>query len=71
MKKTNKSWKTTLVGIIGVIFLMLSMTLVFLGKATLTEVTKYAGGIGTCLTILNSFLAKDSTATHTCDKNDK
>lgn len=61
-KYLGKSWKTTAMGILGVIMILVALGLVFTGKATLTEVTAFGGALGAILATILSFLTKDYDA---------
>lgn len=63
--KTNKSWKTNLVGYVGLASVIIAFTLVALGKATLSEIGVTLGSVSALLVTVNGFLSKDSTASHT------
>lgn len=58
-KVLGKNWKTTAIGVLGIIMILVALALVVLGKATLTEVTTFGGSIGAVLATILSFLAKD------------
>lgn len=65
LKKTNKSWKTNLLGYVGLIILLGSFTFVAVGKATFGEIAVVLGASAAFLTTIGNFLAKDATASHT------
>jgi hypothetical protein len=59
----NKSWQTTTVGAFGMLILLISMGLVYFGKATLTEVGISLAFVTTFLSSLAAMLAKDKNKT--------
>lgn len=64
MNNSHKSWKTNLVGYVGVASVLFIFALVFTEKATMTEATGALGALAAFLGIMNSFLSKDASATH-------
>ncbi len=63
--KSNKSWRTNIIAALGGAIVIIGLILVYLEKATFTEIFQAAGGIGLVLSIVSSYLAKDAKASHT------
>lgn len=57
------SWKTSLIGIIGIVFLFVGLGLVYLKLATLTELGISLALVTTFLSSMGNFFAKDSDVT--------
>ena len=55
----KKNWKTSLMGVIGILFILIALALVYFGKATLSEVATFGGSMGLILTTILGFLSKD------------
>ena len=64
MKDKSKSWRTNLIGYIGTFLIASCIVLVFLGKSSLEDVLAFIGSLGAVLSVLNSYISKDSRATH-------
>ena len=60
MKRNRKSWRTTYIGVVTMIVLMVALTLVYFGKATLTEVGTFLGFFVTAASGFLALVAKDS-----------
>lgn len=60
MKRNRKSWRTTYIGVLTIIVLMAALTLVYFGKATLTEVGTFLGFFVTAAAGFLALVAKDS-----------
>lgn len=58
-----KNWKTTLVGIIGLITLFIGLVLVYLGKVTLTDLGTFLTPVSVFLGAIVAILAKDGDVT--------
>ena len=58
-----KSWKTGLLGIIGLIYLIVGLILVGYKKFTLTEFTQSLAVVGVFLSSLMGIFSKDSDVT--------
>jgi len=63
MKVKNKSWKTTLIGVVGLTVLTGGLVLVYLKSITLTELGQSLGVIAIFLGSIASIFAKDSNVT--------
>jgi len=63
--KSNKSWRTNIIALLGVIIIFTGIILVFLGKASFTEVLTAGGGLALVLSTINGYLSKDKQASHT------
>ena len=59
----NISWRTSVVGIFGLLVLIGSGWLIFLGKATFPEVSGALGAIALFLGSIAALLAKDKKVT--------
>ena len=59
----NTSWKTTLVSLISALVLLISLALVYAGKATLTEVGASLGAISAFIATVGFAFTKDSDVT--------
>jgi len=59
----GKNWRTNLIGLIGIIFLVIGMVLVLTKKITFTELVGSLAIVSTFLGALNSFFSKDSNVT--------
>jgi len=57
--KPDNSWKTTLISIFGAIILIVAFLLVFLGKASFSEVGSALGAIGVFLAMIGFWFTKD------------
>ena len=69
MNNSHKSWKTNMVGYVGVASVVVIFALVFTEKATMTEATTSLGALAAFLGIMNSFLSKDADVTHSKRSN--
>lgn len=58
-----KSWKTSLMGVIGILVLFICLLLIYLGKCTLTELASFLSPMALFLVSIVSFLTKDSDVT--------
>ena len=59
----NTSWKTTLVSIFSALVLLIAFSLVYAGKATLTEVGASLGAISAFIATIGFAFTKDSDVT--------
>lgn len=58
--KLFKDKKTTIVGIIGAILVLVAIVSVLIGKAALMEVSSFLGGLSAILISFVAFLSRDS-----------
>jgi TRAP-type C4-dicarboxylate transport system permease large subunit len=58
-----KSWKTSLMGIIGITILFICLFLVYTGKCTLTELASFLSPVALFIGSIVAFLTKDSDVT--------
>lgn len=58
-----KNWKTTLVGIIGMLFLVIGVILVIYKVITFTELIGSLAIVSTFLVSMNGFVGKDGDVT--------
>jgi len=63
MSILKKSWKTTLIGLVGLTVLAGGLVMVYLKAITLTELGQSLGVIAIFLGSINSFFSKDSDVT--------
>lgn len=59
----HKSWKTSLIGVIGIIVLFICLFLVYTEKCTLLDVASVLSPISIFLAAIIAFLTKDSDVT--------
>jgi len=58
-----KSWKTSLMGVIGILVLSICILLIYLGKCTLTELASFLSPLALFIGSIVAFLTKDSDVT--------
>lgn len=58
-----KSWKTSLMGLIGLVILLICLLLIYLGKCTLTELASFLSPMALFIGSIVAFLTKDSDVT--------
>ena len=63
--KSQKSWRTNLLGIIGTIVLITCFIFVAIDKATLPEIGLVLGATSAFLGTIHQFIGKDASASHT------
>ena len=56
----GKNWRTNLIGLIGIIFLVIGMVLVLTKKITFTELVQSLAIVATFLGALNAFFSEDA-----------
>jgi len=59
----HKSWKTSLMGVIGILVLLICLFLVYSGKCTLTELASFLSPVALFIGSILAFLTKDSDVT--------
>jgi len=59
----KKSWKTNTVGVVGMLYLLGGLFLVYLGKVTISDFGNTLGFVATFLGAMLAFKAKDSDVT--------
>lgn len=59
----RKSWKTSMMGVIGVVTLFICLLLVYFGKCTLTELASFLSPVALFIGSILAFLTKDSDVT--------
>jgi len=67
----SKSYKTTLVGVFGMILMIIAMLLVYFEKATLTDVGTFGGVLSPILLAIATYFAKDSSVKSLDDETAK